>query len=345
MKISKRIRAIIILAISMAISAYFIPWGILSLALYPLPDTVQEEIDRMGKHGLDGTIVYVDKASQVSNYAAGWKNRQAMIEAKPDDLFKIASISKLFIASAAAMMIDEGQLKLEEKLTSYLPHYGGQIEYADSITLRMLIGHRSGIPNYTDHPEFPWESPPKSNSEALALVLGMPGDFAPGKDYKYSNTNYLLLGEIMDTTLGYSHHRYIKEKILEPLGLKHTYSLLSQVDMDEVMSGYYVGYEPDIKYNDFISPGGSMVSTAEEVGIFLRALNEGSLLTGEAQEIYTEIYAYNHTGLLPGYQSIAKYHPESDTVVVLFNNTSGGLSWSKTEILYKRLLRILDKQN
>ncbi len=76
-----------------------------------------------------------------------------------------------------------------------------------------------------------------------------------------------------------------------------------------------------------------MVATAQDVGIFLRALNDGSLLNHDEQAIYSSIYVYEHTGLLPGYQSIARYHKDMDTVVILFVNTSGGNSWTKLEII------------
>jgi len=116
------------------------------------------------------------------------------------------------------------------------------------------------------------------------------------------------------------------------------------VDLDDVMSGYFVGYDGDIKYNDFINPGGSMVSTAQDVGIFLRALNDGSLLNDKEQAIYSSVYVYEHTGLLPGYQSIARYHKDIDTVVIQFVNTSGGNMWTISEIIYKRIIKILKRR-
>jgi len=208
-----------------------------------------------------------------------------------------------------------------------------------------MLQHRSGIPNFIDQPDYPWTNPPKDNREILELVLDKPADFDPDEKYSYSNTNYLLIGEILDKTLGNSHHQYIKGEILIPLELNNTYSLLSEVDLDDVMSGYFVGYERDIKYNDFIHPGGSMVATAQDVGIFLRALNDGSLLNNDEQSIYSSIYKYEHTGLLPGYQSIARYHKDIDAVVVQFVNTSGGNTWTKSEIVYNRIIKILRKQN
>lgn len=296
-------------------------------------------------YGLDGMIVYVDQQGHEPEfYASGWKNRENKVPVKPDDLFKIASISKLYIAAATVKLVYEQRLALDKTLAEYLTDLAQRIEYADQITLRMLIQHRSGIPNFTDDPDFPWNDPPKGNMVAVAPILDKPADFKPNARYSYSNTNYVLIGEIMDRTLGYSHHQYIKETILDPLGLTHTFGTLSDVDPEKVTSGYHVGYEPDVKMNDYSLPGGSMVATAEEVGIFLRALIDGTLLTDEEQAIYSEVYGYEHTGLLPGYQSIARYHADVDAVVIEFTNTSGAKSWTIAEILYKRIVRILGKR-
>ncbi|GAB5408237.1 MAG: serine hydrolase domain-containing protein [Balneolaceae bacterium] len=331
----------IFLLLATLISLFFVPWDILSVWFTPRSDTVQEQVNAAIEMGLDGIIVYVDQGDKEPIlYSAGWENRENKVPTDPQVLFKIASISKLYISVATAKLVAIDNLSLDKTLSEYLPELTERIDNADQITLRMMVKHISGIPNYSDHPDYPWDNPP-NNDNALELILDTPADFEPGKQYSYSNTNYLLIGEILDRTLGYSHHQYIKEEILIPLGLNNTYSLLSEVDISDVMSGYYIGYEPDIKYNDFINPGGSMVATIEDVGIFLRALNTGSLLNENEQTIYSSIYEYNHTGLLPGYSSIARYHKDIDVVVIQFVNTAGGNSWSKTEIAYKNIIKIL----
>jgi D-alanyl-D-alanine carboxypeptidase len=184
--------------------------------------------------------------------------------------------------------------------------------------------HRSGIPDWIKSPKFSWGNPPTDVNKILELVLDEPATFKPDSRYEYSNTNYLLIGKILDKTLGYGHQQYIKNEILTPLGLTHTFGLLSEVDASKVCSGYDSHYDKDVKMLDFVSPGCSMVATAQDVGIFLRALNDGSLLNKDEQAIYSSIYKYEHTGLLPGYQSIARYHKDIDAVVIQFVNTSGG---------------------
>ena len=308
-------------------------------------NSVQLELENAVGNKSDGIIVYVDQDEDSEYYSAGWKNRENKIPADPYSLFKIASISKLYIAAATSKIIYEGSLSLDKRLAEYLPDLDGRIENAEIITLRMMLQHRSGIPNFTDEEYgYPWGETPMSTWKTLELVLDMPADFKPNKKYEYSNTNYLLIGEILDRTLGYSHHQYIKEEILIPLELNDTYSLLSEINLDDLTSGYHIGWDMDVKQNNYIIPGGSMIATIKDVGVFLRALIDGSLLNKQEQEIYSSIYKYEHTGLLPGYQSIARYNEDIDAVVILFINTSGN-SWSKTESVYKKIVKAIKRES
>lgn len=338
----KKLLRIIMPFVSIICIWIFVPWGIVFTWLAPLPDTIQEEVDNATSRGLDGIVVYVDQAGkQPAFYSAGLGNRESKQAIDPHALFKIASISKLYVAAATAKLVSNHQLSLDETLAHMLPELAGRIENAGQITLRMLLQHRSGIPDWIEDKEFPWDKPPADVNKVLELVLDDPALFAPGKRYDYSNTNYLLIGSILDKTLGYDHQQYIKKEILDPLGLTHTFGYLSDVDTAQLISGYDPHFEGDVMMLDFVAPSGSMVATAQDVGIFLRALNDGSLLNDDEQSIYSSVYVYEHTGLLPGYQSIARYHKDIDAVVVQFVNTSGGNAWSVSEVIYNRIVKIL----
>ncbi len=337
-KLTKRLLRTIFIIASIS-SLYFVPWILVKAWISPLPDTVQEQVNEAIDYGFDGIIVYVDQAGKPPEfYAAGWHDRKNKIPANPHALFKIASITKLYVAVATAKLVKEGRLSLDKTLADYFPELAGRIEYSDKITLRMMLQHRSGIPNFVDHPDY-WAKPPKNKQETLDYALDLPADFEPGKDYGYSNTNYMLISDLIDKVLSYRHQQYIKEEILIPLGLNHTYGSLSEVDIDDVMSGYYVGFEEDFKTDDT----GLMLATAEDVGIFLRALNDGSVFNEGEQEIYSSIYVYEHTGLLVGYQSFAEYHKDINTVVIQFNNTTNfdGYNWNLAEIIYNRIVKIV----
>ena len=337
-KYTKRILKIIFILASIG-SLYFVPWILVKAWILPLPDTVQEQVNEAIEHGFDGMIVYVDQAGEAAGfYAGGWHDRKNKIPAYPQALFKIASITKLYVAVATAKLIKAQRLSLNKTLADYFPELVGRIENAEKITLKMMLQHRSGIPNFVDHPNY-WINPPKNKQETLDYALDLPADFAPGEDYGYSNTNYMLISDLIDKVLGYGHQQYIKEEILTPLGLKNTFGSLNEVNLDDVMSGYYVGYEEDFKTDNT----GLMLATAEDVGKFLRALNDGSVFNEGEQEIYSSIYVYEHTGLLVGYQSMAEYHKNLDTVVIQFNNTTdfNGYEWNLAEIIYSRIVKII----
>ena len=346
-----RILRIIMPIVAITSAAAFTPWEIVGPWIAPLPDTVQEQVDSAIDLGLDGIIVYVDQAGQApAFYSAGWKNKLTQVPADPQALFKIGSIHKLYIATAVAKLASNDSLSLDETLADYLPELDGRIEYADQITLRMMVQHRSGIPNFTDTKGFDWFVPQTDESKNLELILDKPADFKPDARYSYSNTNYLLIGQILDKVLGYNHHQYVYNEILAPLGLTNTFFTLDEVEYNDVVSGYWYEYDDDLRFL-----GGSMIATAEDVGIFLRALNDGTLLNDDEQAIYSSLYEYEHTGWVPGYYSIARYHKDIDTVVVQFVSTTGGETSGFSDItggratglsnvIYNRIVRILRKQ-
>ena len=330
-------------AVAVVCALVFVPWAVGYAAFSPLRTSVQEEVDSAARRGLDGIIVYVDcQGKEPALYAAGWKDKSAKLPADPRGLFKIGSVSKLYIAAATAKLVADGRLSLDGTLAHYLPELNGPITNADQITLRMLLQHRSGIPNFTDDPDFNWS---RLNSEdMLGLVVGEKADFAPNSRYRYSNTNYLLIGRILDKTLGYTHRDYIRAEILTPLGLKRTYGRLADAPFADVATGYAIGYGGELKTLDYTIPGGSMVASAEDTGAFVRALNDGSLLGVDAQAIFTSISPYDHTGLLPGYQSFARHDKNTDTVIIVFVSTSGGNAWLRSEALYTRIVRFVRKK-
>jgi len=339
---NKKQRNILIIRILLfgatAISMFYVPWILVKAWILPLPDTVQEQVDEAIGHGFDGMIVYVDEAGKPpAFYSGGWKDRDNKIPADPKSLFKIASISKLYTAVALTKMVKSQMLSFDDSLLDHLPELAGRIENADKITLKMMVQHRSGIPNFTDNPTY-WENEQENGQNALDFALDLPASFKPNEGYEYSNTNYLLLRQIMDKVLGYSHNAYIKEKILIPLNLKNTFFSINEVNLDDVMSGYYVGYAEDFKARDY-----GMLATAKDVGIFLRALNDGFVFNEGEKDIYP--YEHNHGGLVVGYQSLAEYHEDIDTVVVQFINTTDfeGYEWNLSEIIINRIVKILKR--
>ncbi|MCL7754858.1 serine hydrolase domain-containing protein [Polaribacter sp. Z022] len=331
----------IVLLVGTCISLYFVPWILVKAWILPLPKTVQEQVDQTLSYGFDGVVVYVDEAGKPpAFYTAGYHNKEEKIPAKPNALFKIASISKLYVAVAITKLNHDQLLSLDKTVADYFPELVGRIENADKITLRMLVQHRSGIPNFTDSPDF-WKNQPNTNIDVLKYALDLPANFEPNKDYGYSNTNYLLLSRVIEQVTGGSRQDYFKKEILIPLGLKNTFGSIDEVNLDDLMSGYYVGIDKDFKYEN----NGMMIATAQDVGVFLRALNDGTLLNKKEMETYKSIYEFNHGGLAAGYQCMAEYHKDIDAVVIQFMNTTDfeGFQWNLLQITHSRVVKMLEK--
>lgn len=300
--------------------------------------SVQEALEYGVNRGLDGVWVYVDEGDGSPTFvSAGVQNRSMSEPARLETLFKIASISKMFIAVSATKLISDGTLRHDDTLDFWLPSIAGRIDNSGVITIRNLLQHRSGVPDFDSQPGFSWEAPHVDTDVLLGYVLDKPADFSPDSRYEYSNTNYLLLGRILDAALNYSHHDYVQNAILSPLGMDNTYSLLADTSPALLARGYW--NDVDRTQQDYVAPGGSMISIAQEIGIFLRALATGTLLNNNEQQIYASMFTgYGHSGWLPGYQSIARYHSSTNSVVVQFVNTTGGDSEVVSAQVYDSVL-------
>ncbi|NOY48217.1 MAG: beta-lactamase family protein, partial [Chlorobi bacterium] len=122
----------IVLFIGTIISLFYVPWILVWAWILPLPDTVQEQVNDAIGHGFDGIIVYVDEAGKPPEfYTGGWKDKKNKIPADSQALFKIASISKLYIAVAITKLVNDKRLSLDKTLADYFPELVGRIENAE----------------------------------------------------------------------------------------------------------------------------------------------------------------------------------------------------------------------
>lgn len=303
--------------------------------------TIQEVLNNAVSSGVDGIFLHVEKnGEQATKYSSGVENREENTPANANSLFKIASISKLFVAVSAIKLDALGSLNLDDTLAFWLPEISARIENGDNITIRDMLSHRSGIPDFDSQQGFSWQQAHFDPDITLEYALDLPADFQPDSQYEYSNTNYLLVGKILDQSLGYSHRVFVQEAILTPLGLGDTYSSTTDIDTDRLVKGYWENSERSEQTYDIT--GGSMVSTVADVGLFLRELNSVNLLfTSQEKQSYDLVYFNQHTGWLPGYQSIARITAVNGTVIVLFVNTTGSGSEAVISSTYDKIIRLL----
>ena len=200
----------------------------------------------------------------------------------PDCLFHAGSIRKTVTAAIVMRLARDGRLSRRDTAASRLP----DIRSLDArITIGQLLHHTSGLPDYTLHRDFysdllrrptrTWTGP-----ELIRYAL----ELAPGRGWCYSNTNYVLLGMIIDGILGENRNRYIRERLFEPLGMKHTYIPESPALPPSAARGYrYDFLEARGRWTDvsewvdpsFLGPAGALVSNAEDLNKWLDGLLDG----------------------------------------------------------------------
>ena len=306
----------------------------------PSANTLQGVLDESINRGVDGLVLAVlDNNGDLRVFEAGIQDRSSQTAMDSQSLFKIASVSKLFIAAATTQVIHKGLLSLDDTLAQRLPQLASRMQNSESITVRNLLQHRSGVPDFDSQPGFSWENSHTDNSRVLEYALDHAADFPPNARYEYSNTNYLLIAMILDRVLGYSHHRHIQDFILDPLGMEDSHHLLAEADLARLISGYWSGVNTTRR--DYVVPGGSMVSTASDVATFLDALARGTLLNPQEQASYESVYWLQHSGWLPGYQTIANFESNPDVTIVLHLNNTGSPSERVISDTYRRVLEIL----
>lgn len=160
----------------------------------------------------NGTVLYA-QAYGVSNSAT----QQAT---QANTIFEIGSITKQFTAALIMKLQEQGKLQVDDSVSTYLPEYG----FPPSITIRRLLTHTSGLPNYTNFPQYQaWAVTGASVEGVLTVLSQLPLDFQPGTAYAYSNSNFFVLGAIIEKVTGATYSANLQQYIFTPLGLTNTY--------------------------------------------------------------------------------------------------------------------------
>lgn len=285
-------------------------------------------------------------------FGASGTNLKTNTPIEPRDRFQIGSITKTFVATTVLQLVEAGKLRLEDTLNQRLPQEVASLIPKGEITIRQLLNHTSGIPDYlrillNDGVNLFREWQP---AELVELIAGQSLHFTPGSSWQYSNTNYILLGMIVENVTGDAIANQIRTRILEPLDLDNTFV----ADTEAVPGGFVSGYwdiNEDGKLDDtsFISlslvgTAGGMVSNTEDLVDFSQALFAGDLLApasldqmltfvdtvnsrsfsgyglGVARLNTPDELIYGHSGLTLGYRANMWYVPEDELVYVDLQN-------------------------
>jgi len=232
--------------------------------------------------------------------ATGFANVEQKIPMQNCHLQYVQSVSKMYIAVAILQLKEQGKIELDAPMTKYLPEkFSKYIKDASKISIRMLLNHTSGVPEYNTNPGFVSNAilHPLNNftsEDCIKAIANQDLQFAPGSKYVYTNSNYLLLTLIADAIVG-DHAAYIRKNIFAPLGLKNTYydkenSYLKGLNLPEsywdvLNIGVPVNITPFQQITVACSKGDDgIVCTTVDAVKFLKGVMEGKLLKPESMK-------------------------------------------------------------
>ncbi|MGN9813414.1 serine hydrolase domain-containing protein [Micromonospora sp. BQ11] len=266
-------------------------------------DALQREVAKhVMEAGPPGYIARIDNGKQIYTLAQGVADKTTGRPITVHDQFEAGSNTKTFTAVLALQQVDRGKLKLDAPVEKYLP---GVVPNGENITVRMLLNHSSGLFSYTSDPDFfiNMEKDPQhvhTDAELLAVAFKHEPYFAPGKGWQYSNTNYTLLGMILQKQTGKSMATLVEERITRPLGLRHTY--FAEPKATGTGPGYAHGYAINYasgtpQYTDvsdwplsWAGAAGAMISTTTDLSRFFSAVLQGKLFSqAQLKEMKTTV--------------------------------------------------------
>ena len=280
-------------------------------------------------------------------YAAGVSDLETNAPMDEDMIFRIGSNTKTFTITVLLQLVDEGLISLSDPLSKYLPDY----PRADEVSIEMLTNMRSGIYNYSESEEFfsKMEDDPTlfwRPEELIAITVEHSYYFEPGTDFHYSNTNTIIVDEIIEMVTGNPLKDEIHKRILDPLDLKKTKYLTGGVEIPGYHpKAYYAGeYDPDfIECSEWLDcswagAAGSMISDIFELKTYAEALVDGYFLSDELQQyrlqghemkgsdkkygmgIFSYDNFYGHNGGYPGFTSLMMHSSKRNCTIIIWYN-------------------------
>ena len=318
------------------------------------PAGLQQAADQLVADGVPGVIIMTRRGRQVSHVVAGLADQATGQPMRPQDKVHIASITKTFVATVVLQLAAEGRLSLNDSVQRWLPGVvTGPGYHPAQITIRQLLQHTSGIPDYLNDTALFGNlqnlRPYEETWQPLQLVDIALGLGPPAHGWMYSNTNYILLGMIIQQVTGQSPVTEISRRILAPLGLRATSFPLTST---QIPAPYAHGYYGPADVTNLINPSlawtsGAMISDVDDVARFYRALLTGRLLApaqlremlaaipvDDIGELFDEYYglgiyrvqlscgpAWGHDGGWPGgFKTFAYTSPDGDRQTVMIYN-------------------------
>ncbi|BDX07342.1 D-Ala-D-Ala carboxypeptidase [Planctobacterium marinum] len=303
------------------------------------------------------TAVYVSKNGHlVYQHYAGHAFTEDGQVINHDTRFRIGSITKTYTAVLIMQLVEQGELSLQDTLDKHFPSFPN----AGKITLHHLLNHRSGIANFTEQADYPnYMTQNKNMEQMLAIIAALPSEFPPGSQHTYSNSNYVVLGFILEQLYKAPLSEIIATRIAKPLGLKNSYFGNTINSKDNEAASYYFAenWQKAPETTLQIPHGaGAMVATAQETNEFTHALFNGKLVNEESLKTmmklkdgyglglfarpFYEQYLWGHNGCIDGFASDTAYNLEDGVAITVLSN---GVNYDFNGVLIAILSGIYEK--
>lgn len=340
---------------------------ILMLTIIIFLPAIAQDIDRqkmddylelLEKHNkFMGSVCLYQDGKSIYSKAVGYRDADEGLLNETTTEFRVGSITKMFTATIIFKLIEEEKLKLKDRLYEFFP----EIENARKITIQQLLNHSSGLKNITATSEYiQYMTRYHSQQAMIEKVMAFQPDFSPGEKHEYSNTNYLLLGFIIEKVTGSSYQEVLEQYITGPLQLQHTrYGGKINTAANQAFSYRYMGAWFTLPETDMSIPhgAGAIISTAGDLNIFIRALFRGEIISQASVQKMIEISdgyghgifeydfkehrGYGHGGGIDGFVSFLTYFPDIDLGIAILSN---GLNYN-IDVVFTSLLKIYFNEN
>ncbi|MFJ4654627.1 serine hydrolase domain-containing protein [Nocardia sp. NPDC088792] len=313
--------------------------------------SLQQALDAVVHTGFPGVQVVISEHGRDWTASAGVGDVATGTRFPDDGYIRIASITKPFVATTVLQLVSEGKADLDAPLDRYLPGIvRGNGNDGTRVTVRNLLQHTSGLPDYIELPEFRSDIVQAmqlryETADLVARAMTMPSHFQPGEKVEYSSTNYLLAGMLVERITGQPVDSEITRRIIEPLGLHHTYYPVAgqRALRDPHPRGYALDAGQRIDATELDpslgGPAGAIVSTGTDVNRFFIALLDGKLLpptllsemkqnsVGKQSQglglghipVPCGNDVYGHSGGIPGFETFAAATTTGRAVTVTVN--------------------------
>lgn len=293
-----------------------------------------------------GSLAVSQNGKTLYQKTIGYVNIEDSIKSNRSTKYRVGSISKMFTASLILKAVEENKLALDDTLDQFYP----EIVNADDITIKNLLNHSSGIHDFTRNEDYlDWNQAQQSKDNMLERIAGFESDFEPNSKSEYSNSNFVLLTFILQDLYKKSFSKLLETKIILPLNLKNTaYGQKINTKTNEALSYSFLGKWNKETETDMSIPqgAGAIISTPEDLNIFITALFNGEIISKNSLELmksiengyglglfkfpYNDKWSYGHTGGIDGFQSVTSFFPDDQLAISL---TGNGINYNKNDIL------------